>query len=65
MTKDILRSKNKTVLIVSIIVGIVLIYIVASLAINRGNLWWYLLFILLTLKVIRDFLTLVKVFIQR
>ncbi len=65
MTDSILKSKNRSVLIVSIVVGVVLIYIFASLAIDRGNLWWYLIFIILTLKVIRDFLTLVKIFIQK
>ena len=65
MTDSILKSKNKSVLIVSVVVGVVLIYIFASLAIDRGNLWWYLIFIVLTLKVIRDFLTLVKIFIQK
>lgn len=62
---NIFKSKNKTILIISIILELILMYLFASLAINSGNLFWYLLFILFTLKLIKDFLTLVKVFIKK
>lgn len=55
-----LHSSSKNFVMFIVIAELFLIYSFAGLAIDRGNLWWYLITIYLLVSLIKDLFRLIR-----